>query len=313
MRIRTLSRIIPLLAILALAGCGSDSSAPAPKPAEGESPAPLSGTIVTYGRENNSGTYAYFKEHVLQEEDFDARVQTLPGTAAVINAVSKDPRSIGYGGIAYAKGVRALKVKKDDATPGVEPTIENVVSGAYPISRYLYFYAIGEPGGELARYIAWTVGDDGQKVCEAVGYYPMPVEKRPKVAAGSGGDSRKTVTVKGSDTMVILGQRWAEAYMEKNPGVVIQVTGGGSGTGIAALIDGATDLCQASRPMKPKEREQARAKRGKEVVEIAVAMDGLAVFVHESNPLAEITLARLKAIYTGSAKNWEDAGALPPK
>src|SRR5438876_8509932 len=95
-------------------------------------------TIVAYGRENNSGTYMYFKEHVLGNTDFAPTVQTLPGTAAVINAVSKDKRSIGYGGIAYAKGVRALKVKKDAASAAVEPTLENVVKGTYPISRSLY-------------------------------------------------------------------------------------------------------------------------------------------------------------------------------
>ena len=71
-----------------------------------------------------------------------------------------------------------------------------------------------------------------------------------------GGDvERKVITIKGSDTMVILGQRWAENYMEKYPGIIIQVTGGGSGTGIAALINVSTDICQASRPMKERERK----------------------------------------------------------
>lgn len=72
------------------------------------------------------------------------------------------------------------------------------------------------------------------------------------VQNGIGG---KNITIKGSDTMVILGQRWAEVFMTQNPGVVVQVTGGGSGTGIAALINGTTDICEASRPMKQSERE----------------------------------------------------------
>src|SRR5258706_2056768 len=71
----------------------------------------------------------------------------------------------------------------------------------------------------------------------------------------------KSITIKGSDTMVLLGQRWAEVYMKKNPSSRIQVTGGGSGTGIAALINGTTDICEASRPMKDKEKEDAKAKR----------------------------------------------------
>jgi ABC-type phosphate transport system substrate-binding protein len=99
-------------------------------------------TIILYGRENNSGTYMYFKEHVLEKADFAANVQTLPGTAAVINAVSRDPRSIGYGGIGYVKGVRTVPVKKDGRSAAVEPTLENVVNGSYPISRSLYFYTV---------------------------------------------------------------------------------------------------------------------------------------------------------------------------
>ena len=129
---------------------------------------------------------------------------------------------------------------------------------------------------------------------------------RPSAAAAA---EKKTITVKGSDTMIILGQRWAEHYMAKVPGTVVQVTGGGSGTGIAALINGATDICQSSRPLDEKERGQIRAKFGKDPVEIPVAMDGLAVFVHESNALKAITLAELRAIYTGKVKSWRELGS----
>src|ERR1700722_2115179 len=73
---------------------------------------------------------------------------------------------------------------------------------------------------------------------------------------------KTSITLKGSDTMVILGQRWAEEFMKKNPGVTVQVTGGGSGTGIASLINGTTDICESSRPMKDQEKADAQAKRG---------------------------------------------------
>ena len=126
------------------------------------------------------------------------------------------------------------------------------------------------------------------------------------VAALNG--QQRNITVKGSDTMVILGQRWAEVYMGKNPGVTIQVTGGGSGTGIAALINGTTEIAESSRPMKDKEKEEVKAKRGKEVLELPVAVDGLAVYVHESNPITELTLQQIKAIYTGQIKNWKEVG-----
>jgi ABC-type phosphate transport system substrate-binding protein len=286
-----MSKRLTVLVLAALAaGCGEGNTA-------------KSDAIVAYGRENNSGTYMYFKEHVLANADFAADVQTLPGTAAVINAVSKDKGSIGYGGIGYVKGVRALKVKKDAASPAIEPTLDNVVSGSYPISRYLYFYTVGQPEGAVKHFIDWTRAAQGQKVCGDVGYYPLP-EKERAGDPGAAPTGKSTVTIKGSDTMVILGQRWAENYMRSNPDISLQITGGGSGTGIAALINGATNICQASRPMKPKEREQVKEKHGKDVVEFSVAMDGLAVFVHESSPLQEISLEQLKEIYTGKAKTW---------
>src|SRR4051812_31138321 len=93
-------------------------------------------------------------------------------------------------------------------------------------------------------------------------------------ATGPASD-KASISVKGSDTMVILGQRWAETYMKENPGKIIQVTGGGSGTGIAALINGSTDICESSRPMKDKEKDDVKAKRGAPAVETKVALDAL--------------------------------------
>ncbi len=139
--------------------------------------------IVLYSRENNSGTYVYFKEHVLENADFSPRTQTLPGTAAVVNAVAKDPKSIGYGGIAYGTGIKVLRIKKDATSPGVEPTMENVASGRYPISRALYFYTVGKPSNPVARdFIRWVLSSEGQAVVEGVGYYPLPEAQRREVA-----------------------------------------------------------------------------------------------------------------------------------
>jgi phosphate transport system substrate-binding protein len=117
-----------------------------------------------------------------------------------------------------------------------------------------------------------------------------------------------TVTVKGSDTMVVLGQRWAEEFMRKHPDSTIQVTGGGSGTGISALINGTTDVCEASRAMKDTEKKQLAEKAGAPPIEIPVARDGLSVYVHESNPLNEISMADLKAIFTGKVTSWKEVG-----
>jgi phosphate transport system substrate-binding protein len=130
--------------------------------------------IILYGRENNSGTYGYFKEHVLENKDFAAATQTLAGTSAVVNAVKGDQYGIGYGGIAYLEGIRALSVKKDDSSPAIAPSLETAQSGTYPISRFLYFYTAGTPTGTEKKFIDWVVGPDGQKVIKDVGYYPLP-------------------------------------------------------------------------------------------------------------------------------------------
>jgi phosphate transport system substrate-binding protein len=139
--------------------------------------------IVLYSRENNSGTYVYFKEHVLENADFAPTAQTLPGTAAVINAVAKDPKAIGYGGIAYGAGIKMLRIKKDEASPAVAPTWENVASGRYPISRELYFYTVGKPSHPVVRdFIRWVLSPEGQAVVKDVGYYPLPEERRREIA-----------------------------------------------------------------------------------------------------------------------------------
>ena len=139
-------------------------------------------TIIIYGRENNSGTYAYFKEHVLQDEDFADRCQTLPGTASVVNAITKDINGIGYGGIAWATTVKHAGVKVTDTTAAIHPTLEAVSNGTYPISRELYFFLRGAPSPEVKDFINWTLSPDGQKIAEAADYIPLHVDAAKKNA-----------------------------------------------------------------------------------------------------------------------------------
>jgi phosphate transport system substrate-binding protein len=135
--------------------------------------------ITVYSRENSSGTYEFFKEHILKGQDFAASAQTMPGTAAIVQAVVKDKNGIGYGGAAYGGGSKLLSIKKDAATPAVEPTEENVENGSYPIWRYLYVYV--NPAldkDEVAAYLNWIRSDDGQKYVKDIGYYPLPKNLR---------------------------------------------------------------------------------------------------------------------------------------
>ena len=135
--------------------------------------------IVIYSRENSSGTYEFFKEHILKGKDFAASAQTMPGTAAIIQAIAKDKKGIGYGGAAYGVGVKHLNVKSDANSPAVEPTEENIVGGTYPIWRYLYVYV--NPAldkGEIAKYLNWIRSNEGQAIVKEVGYYPLPKNLR---------------------------------------------------------------------------------------------------------------------------------------
>jgi phosphate transport system substrate-binding protein len=137
--------------------------------------------ITVYSRENSSGTYEFFKEHVLQGKDFLASAQTMPGTAAVLQAVAKDPSGIGYGGAAYGAGAKHVAIKKTDVDPAVEPNEETVVGGKYPISRFLYIYV--NPAldkGDVATYLNWIRSDEGQKLVKEVGYFPLPQNLRNK-------------------------------------------------------------------------------------------------------------------------------------
>ena len=129
--------------------------------------------IILYSRENSSGTYTYFKDNVLLGKDFAPRAQTLQGTAAVVNAVARDANGIGYGGAAYAKGIRFAAVKKDEKTPGVVPSLETVRSGQYPISRFLYLYTRVKPAKEMKAFIDWALGPEGQAIVSKVGYFPV--------------------------------------------------------------------------------------------------------------------------------------------
>jgi len=133
------------------------------------------------------------------------------------------------------------------------------------------------------------------------------------LAACGGGERRQVIQNKGSDTLVNVAQAWAEAYQVVNPSVVVAVSGGGSGTGIAALINGTVDLANASRAIKDSEIEQAR-KNNHDPIQHTVGYDALAIYLHADNPIDGISIAQLKDIYVdgGGTLNWPDLGVEVP-
>jgi len=120
-------------------------------------------------------------------------------------------------------------------------------------------------------------------------------------------NEKNYMTIKGSDTMVHLVSNWAEAFMKLHPKMNISVTGGGSGTGIAAMLNGTTDMCMASRKVKPREVKLAKQK-GINFEEFVVARDGISVVVNPKNPVNVLTVDQIGAIYTGEYTNWKQVG-----
>ncbi len=124
--------------------------------------------------------------------------------------------------------------------------------------------------------------------------------------------SQDMIQIKGSDTMVNLGQAWAEGFTKKHPQGFAAVTGGGSGTGIASLLNKTCDIAACSRKMKQKEMDLAR-QRGINPAEFTVALDGLAVVVHPENPVDKLTIDQLAGIFTGRITNWKEFGGRDSK
>lgn len=128
--------------------------------------------IIKYGRQSTSGTYAFFREHVLHNRDF-VGVTELAGNAEIVSSVQSDANGIGYVGVAYTKQgvtVKVLSIRASASAPAYQPTVANVKSGAYSIARKLYIYTNGVPTGVLAEYMAFIIGPQGQQLLEIEGY-----------------------------------------------------------------------------------------------------------------------------------------------
>ncbi len=125
--------------------------------------------------------------------------------------------------------------------------------------------------------------------------------------AVAGAAPAQSVNIKGSDTLLILNQRWAEEFGNVNTKISVAVTGGGSSIGIRAFINGVTDICASSRPMRESEKRTARS-RGSVANEIPVALDGLAILVNGANSVKSLTMEELRRIYVGQITNWSQVG-----
>lgn len=140
-----------------------------------EIPGARSGDIVRVSRQNNSGTYQYFREHVVgKTADFKAGSLDMNGSKDVVELVGRTPGAIGYSGLGYATpAVKVLRVAKKKGEPCVVPSIATVHDNSYPIARPMFMYTPGEPTEQHKKYLDWILSDAGQKIVQETGYVPL--------------------------------------------------------------------------------------------------------------------------------------------
>ncbi|HET9958918.1 MAG TPA: phosphate ABC transporter substrate-binding protein [Polyangiaceae bacterium] len=140
-----------------------------------EIPGAKDGSIIRVSRQNNSGTYHYFRETVVgKKNDFKAGSLDMNGSKDVVELVAKTPGAIGYSGLGYATAeVKIVKVSKKKGEPAVMPSIATVLDKSYPISRPMFMYTPGEPDAAVKKYIDWVMSEAGQKIVESTGYVPL--------------------------------------------------------------------------------------------------------------------------------------------
>jgi phosphate transport system substrate-binding protein len=138
-------------------------------------------TIILVSRQSSSGTYEFFREHVLGNKDYRLGSRDLNGSKEVVELVGNTLTAIGYSGMGYATAdVKMLKLSAEEGAPAFAPTVENAMRKQYPLARSLQIYTLGEPQGALKEYIDWILSDPGQKILADCGYVPLTAEKRVK-------------------------------------------------------------------------------------------------------------------------------------
>lgn len=130
--------------------------------------------IIAYSRETSSGTYEFFKEHVLNKKNYAASALLMPATGAIVQSVSQTPGAIGYVGLAYIeKDIKALKVSYDKGKTFVMPTVENAKNKSYPVTRPLFYYYLNSVEKQIKPFVDFILSAEGQKIALAEGFVPL--------------------------------------------------------------------------------------------------------------------------------------------
>lgn len=259
-------------------------------------------TIAVVSREEGSGTRGAFVEltGVLaknadgKEQDYTyAEADFVNGTSLVITTVSSNPSAIGYASLSSVlqnDSVKAVKVN------GVEATTENILNETYPIARPFNIVTKGDVTDELSKdFIAFIMSKQGQAVAAEDGLVPAASEAMEYKASGLKG----TLVVGGSTSVSPVMEILAEAYIELNPEVEIDVQATGSSAGVTGALDGTYMIGMASRALKDSEKEAGAQA-------MAIGIDGIAVIVAPANTTEDLSLEQIRQIFVGEIKTWAE-------
>lgn len=256
------------------------------------------GEISVISREDGSGTRGAFIELLgIETKDADGNkvdntietAEITNSTSVMIQTIEGNEAAIGYISLgSLGDTVKALKVD------GVEATADNVKSGDYKVSRPFNIVTKKEQSDVTKDFISYIMSEDGQKIVTEEGY----VSEGNK-GAFKGGEVKGTIKVSGSSSVTPVMEKLAEAYMELNKDVKIEIQQSDSTTGVTDAISGNSDIGMASRALKDEETKEP-------IVGQAIALDGIAIIVNQNNELSEVTADSVMKIYTGEITKWSD-------
>lgn len=274
---KIISAVLCLSAFTAvLSGCGSKNGS----------------TITVISREEGSGTRGAFVElmGILDKNDKDLTTtssETSQSTSVVISTVQGNRNAIGYISLGSLNdSVKAIRVD------GVEATVDNVKSGSYSIARPFVICTKEELSAAAEDFINFILSDNGQEI---VGEEYISVSSGTYTSTGASGK----ITVAGSTSVGPVMERIADAYMDINPDITVEIQQTGSGAGITSTIEDACDIGMSSRELKQEEIDKG-------LTATQIALDGIAVIVNNENTVDDLTSEQIKSIYIGETTDWND-------
>jgi len=297
-----------ILTLSLLSACGgsgvtNDAPPPAAPPADNAAPAPapepapaddfnLDRVIAVFTREDGSGTRDAFVTITEVGDDMYIEAVVQNGTSQILTSVETNETGIGYVSVgSLSDSVKALEID------GVAPSDTTILNGSYALQRP-FLVVVTEDGKAnplVKDFLDFMLSVEGQEISGS-SWTPAETSPVPYTASGLSG----VIKVGGSTSVNPLMERMRDAYIALNPGIEIEISGGGSGTGISEATSGVLDIGMSSRNLREGEKEALE--------DIAIALDGVAVVVNVTNPISGMSLEQVREIFTGETTRWNQVG-----